>query len=141
MKKVTSKSTVVDTPITSLVQLVDSDGSKVLEKVQLISEASMLADACKASNDTLEDEQRAAILHDYVTNLWYKIELMKNWQELIHWNWVLWYNVSYKWKKVWIFKTFTKDSNVVFQPYWNWSFIKTWKLTASWVKSIKRVEA
>jgi hypothetical protein len=138
MKKVKTNS--MNIPLTNLVRLIPSDWSKSLEKIKLISEAWQLAEICKASNATLEDEERAAILHDYIISKWYNIEPMKNGGELFTGNWVMWYNVSYDWKKVGIFKTFSRDANVIFQAYWDKHFIKEGKLTSQWVMQIKRVE-
>lgn len=131
-----------DIPFTNSVELVPANWSRSLEKIKLISEASKLAEACKISNNSLLNEERAAILHEYIISQWYKIETIKNSTDtLILGDWVMWYNVSYDWKKVWIFKTFVKDANVIFQAYWDRNFIKEWKLTAQWVMRIKRVEA
>jgi len=134
------KNSVNETIDTSIVKLVLANWSKSLEKIKIISEAWQLAEACKASNNSLENEERAAILHDYIIWLWCKIEtIKKSTDTLIVGNWVIWYNVSYKWKKVWIFKTFLKDANVIFQAYWDNKIIKEWKLTAQGVMQIEKI--
>lgn len=126
----------------SSLQLVNATLERVEWKIALIDEAKSLANQCVESNASLEDEERAAILEQFIEwSSTLKIVPTISWERLIHWNWMLGFNVisTKTWNKVWIIKTFSRDANVLFQPYWNKTAIKLWKLTKDWIKRIAQV--
>lgn len=120
-------------------KIIDSSLEVLTSRIKDIDESKSLNQQLRDSNATLEIEQKAAILEEYINaspNL--RVADKKDWARLIVGNWMLWFNVTSleSWKNIWVIKAFDKDANVVFQAYWNKHIFKLGKLTAEWVKRV-----
>ncbi len=129
-----------------IMKIIDSSLDMISDRISSINEAKALNNSMKASNATLEVEQKAAILEEYINaSSDLRIINKHDWWRLISGNWMIWYNVmslksgTDKW--VWVVKSFDKDANVVFQPYGSKYTEPLGKLTADWVKRIDRTQA
>ncbi len=130
--------------VTNQLQIVAGSMDKIVDRVNLIDEAKVLNEQLKASNATLQPEEKATILENFInssSNL--KVVDKKDGTRVIAGNWVVGFNVasvtSGKW--VGVIKAFDKDANVVFQAYGSNATVKLGKLTADWVKRVAKIEA
>ena len=125
--------------------VVASTLDKVEAKVNEINQASSMINEIKQDNASLEVEEKAAILKEFInasSNL--RTTTMKDWSsDLILGNWVLWYNVMAmdSWRRVWTIRAFDNDASVVFTQYGSRQNIRLWRLTSKWIVRLQKSQA
>ena len=125
--------------------VVASDLSKVEARVNEINQASAMINTMKADNASLEIEEKAAILKEFINSSSHlrTTNRKDSDSDLIIGNWMLWYNVESieTHKKVWTIRTFDNDASVVFTPYGSKQNMRLWRLTSQWVVKLSKSQA
>ena len=125
--------------------VVASTLDKVEAKVNEINQASSMINEIKQDNASLEVEEKAAILKEFINssgNL-RTTNRKDSDSDLIIGNWVIWYNVMAidSWRRVWTIRAFDNDAWVVFTQYGSRQNIRLWRLTSKWIVKLQKSQA
>lgn len=128
----------------NILTVVKSDLINLDNRVKEIDEAKVLVETIKSNNASLELEEKAAILKEFINSSSNIVTTNKkdSTDDLIIGKWMIWYNVISKSsnQRIGTVRAFDWDAKVVFTPYGSKQSMNLWRLTSDWVIKITKVQ-